>query len=713
MHPLDTLFYPRSIAILGASTNPSRTGYEWFHTLYKAGYKGKIFPVNPKGGELFGYPFYKSYEDIKQPVDLVINLLSAANTAQSMETIGRCGAKNVVIFTSGFAEMGGTGKTLQDEMLAIAKQYNVRVVGPNCMGIANLDYGLNCTSLGFYPKGPIGLISQSGNVGITVAYDAAKYDIGFSKLIFFGNQSDLSIHEFLEYFGQDENTKVIAMYVEGIKSGLGKEFLDAAKKVSKIKPIVLIKGGKTPNAVRAAISHTASLAGEASIFTEALKQAGVLEVDNLEELIPIAETLYRCPLCDGENISLVGSGGGHSILLTDAIEKHGFAVPPLTSTTIEAVKQFLPDYAPVANPIDMTGEYLTNLRLFADLTEITLQDPIGFSGAVNYSGYDLMVEDNEAYRDANNLSFAEGLSLVGDIQQKYGKPIVCYSPNACEKNINLTAQRNSGIPTYASFDLAATCLKALRLRHEALQKLSKEDCVEEPAAKKRLEDFIELAKARGHHNLTESEVLHLLASHEVPVPKWHVAFSEDTLEKMASEIGYPLVMKVVSPNIIHKSDVGGVVVNIKDENELLFAYRTMIESLKKNQRDADVQGVLLTPFIGGGIEIICGLLHDATFGPVMMIGAGGVLTEVLDDTAFLILPANRQEIHAALQSLKIYKVLEGVRGKRPVNINALVDLLYEIGHLTVTYPEIREADFNPIIVNEQAATIADARMVVE
>jgi acetyltransferase len=712
MHQLETLFYPKSIAILGASTNPTRTGYQWFETLCKAGYEGKIYPINPGGGELFGYQFYRSLEEVDGEIDLVINLLSAANTVASMETIGKCGARHAVVFTSGFAEMGDAGKAMQDEMLATAKKYGVRIVGPNCMGIANLNFGINCTSVSSYPKGPIGFISQSGNVGITVAYDAAKYDTGFSKLVFFGNQSDLAAHEFLEYLGRDDDTGAIAMYVEGVKNSLGREFFRVAKAVAAVKPIILIKGGKTPNAARAAISHTASMAGENRIFSAMLKQAGIIEVDTLDQLIPFAESLCRCPLCKGEDIALVGSGGGHSILLTDAVEQTGLRVPPLSREIEATVKEKLPVYAPTGNPVDMTGEYMTDLTLFAGLTDLTFQDPVGFSGSINYSGYDLMVEDGATYRDANGHTFAEGLALVGEVQTKYDRPIICYSPNAGDKNVNFTAQRKSGVPTYASIDLTAACMAALHRRYQILQDLGATEPGDPMPRREDVSALLDCARNREKENLTEAEVLTFLEANHIATPACRMARDEKELLEMGADLGYPLVMKIVSPQIIHKSDVGGVAVNIKNPEDLLAAYRKMHASVREKQPGADIHGVLLVPFVSGGTEIICGLLKDISFGPMLMIGAGGILTEVLSDVAFLVLPAGRREIRTALDSLKVSKMLKGVRGKGPANVEVLVDLLDRIGQLAIAYPEIAEADFNPIIVNEKAATIADGRIIL-
>lgn len=722
MYDLVKLFYPKSISILGASTNPLRPGYDFFDTLVKSGYEGKIFPVNPKGGELFGHTFYKSIEDINDEIDVVLNLLSAENTVKTLESIKRANIHYMVVFTSGFAEMGEQGKVLQQRMIAAAKCAGIRIVGPNCMGIANTSYGINLSSVKSYPRGQIGLISQSGNVGITACHDAVKYDTGFSKLVFYGNQSDIAVHEYLEYFGQDEETKVIAMYVEGLKQGYGHKFFEVAKAVSSKKPIVLLKGGRTPNAVRAAISHSASLAGEARVFSSVLRQAGIIEIDSIEELIAVAETLYRCPLCKGKRIALVGSGGGHSILCTDAVEFEGFSVDPLSEKTKKHIREKLPDYAPIGNPVDMTGVYVDDLRLFADITELVLKDDNGYNGVINYGAYDMLTPNAAEYRDPNGISYADGLAMVGEVQRRFGKPIISYSPNAREPNDAFTAQRNSGVPTYDSISLATKCMKALYKRYQILKQMetyeitnSKRTKIGEMTNSKRTkagEALLNIGKTRNMRNLTEPEVLDFLRENKVQTAEYRIANSETELLELAEELGYPLVMKIVSPDIIHKSDVGGVAVDLRNAEEVKKAYFDMMDSIAKKAHGAELTGVLLAPFVSSGIEVIAGIVKDPFFGSMLMVGSGGIFTEYLSDVAFLSLPASIREIDAALKELKIYRLLGGVRGKKPANTALLKDLLIKIGQIAVAYPEIKELDLNPIFVLPERIVIGDGRMVI-
>lgn len=711
MHKLHHLFYPRNIAILGASADPSRPGYSFMDTLVKAGYQGNIFPINPKGGELFGYPFFRDIEDIGEEIDVILNLLSAKNSVQVMNSVANCKVNFIVLFTSGFAEMGNEGLVLQKELIAAAKELGVRVVGPNCMGIANIDFGVNITSMKRIPHGPIGYISQSGNVGITSGHHAKMYDTGFSKLVFFGNQADIDVHEYLEFFGQDENTKVIAMYLEGLRPGLGNAFVETAKRVSTQKPIVLIKGGRTLNAVRAAVSHTASMAGEAKVFSSVFKQSGIIEVENVEDLIPAAETLFRCPVCKGRKIAVVGSGGGHSILMTDSLELNGFDVPPLSNETRRKVAEKLPLYAPIGNPVDMTGVYHKDLRLFADLTRLALDDPVGFEGVINYGAYDMLLDDSKSFRDPQGLSFEEGLALVGELQRETGKPIIAYSPNAAEQKCTFTLQRQSGVPAYDSIERAVKCMDVLYRRNQLLNEL---DSGEMPSfcVSKEAKAFFEKGRKRENRNLTESEVLSFMKINEVEVLPYALTKNCDEAQEAAEKLGYPVVMKIVSPDVIHKSDAGGVVTNIKDSEEVKAAFNKIIDSVKEQVKEPKIDGVLLTPFVRGGIEMIVGVVRDLFFGPMLMVGFGGIYTEFFSDVEFIALPATEKEILTAIKRLKSFILLEGFRGSKPCDIESFVKLLHQLGRIALAHPDISEMDLNPVLVSSEGTVILDARIIV-
>lgn len=714
MHSLDKLFCPGSVAIMGASSNPTKTGYKFFDYLLRAGYQGKIFPINPKGGEAFDHTFYKSIADVEEKVDVVLNLISTENTIQSMDAIGKSGAEFMVLFTAGFAEAGEEGAARQKQLIESARSNGIRIVGPNCMGVANTHFGLNLSDVSKYKSGPVGFISQSGNVGITAHYESQKYDIGYSKLVFFGNQADIKVHEYLEYFGEDEETKVIAMYLEGMGQGLGKAFVDVAKKVSQKKPIVFIKGGRTPNGVRAAMSHTASLAGEAGVYSSMLRQAGIIEVESLNDLIPAAETLARCPLCKGRNIAAIGSGGGHSILSVDALEMQGFKVPPMSPGTVAKIASNLPYYAPVGNPVDMVGDFTDDISFFAQFTEEALNDPeVRFDAAINYAAYDLIMRDpGEVVKDKKGVTFDEGLAMVGEVQRRTGKPIIAYSSNARDKKSFFTAQREAGIPTYDSLEMVAKCMDVLYKRNQILETVDFEPAPQimqpNPSAA-----IFDAARVRPAKNLTEAEVFDFMKINGVAAPDYRLAGTADEAVDAAEALGYPVVMKISSPDIIHKSDVGGVVVGINGPREAEEAYKRIMRGVKEHKPDAECGGVIVAPMVKGGVELIVGIVRDPFFGPLLMTGIGGVLAEFLGDVQFLSLPASKKEIAQMLKRLKSYRVLRGIRGSKPIDFHALEDLLYQIGQLAGAYPEIAEMDLNPVLALPDKVVIADARIIAK
>lgn len=706
MHPLERLFRPRSVAVLGASPDPAKPSYRFVEGLVDAGYRGAIHLINPRGGEAFGRPLLPSLERVDGEIDLVLSMLGPAQTPGAIAATARRGARFAVIFTAGFAEMSAEGAAQQAQMVADAHASGMRVVGPNCMGIFSLDCGLNLTGQLGLRRGPVGMISQSGNVGLTVWYEAPKLDIGFSKFIGFGNQADIPVHEYLDYMGQDPETGVVVMYLEGLQAGLGPEFVRVAREVSRVKPIVAIKGGRTPNAGRAAWSHTASLAGEARIYGAAFRQAGIVEVDRLEELLPVAETLVRCPPFRGRRIAVVGSGGGHSILATDAVELNGFEVPPFSAEVIREMRAKLPPWAPVANPVDMTGAFLEDLALFADLTRVALREPEAMGGSLNYGFYGF---HDVSVKDRNGLTYEGAAPRLGQVQRELGKPIVFYAPYARDGLACFRSMRQAGVPCYDSLDLAARCLRALRERAEILDR-SAEGAASGPAPARAGAAHLAAAAARPGQNLTEPEALAFLGAHGLPVPAFRRAATRDEAVAAADALGYPVVLKVVSPDVVHKSEAGGVILDLRRPEAVAAGFDAIAASVRGRIPRAAVDGVLVTPYREGGVEVIAGVVRDPQFGPVLAAGLGGIFAEVLGDTALRVLPAGRGEIAAMLRELRGFPRLAGLRGRRPVDLPALEAVLLGLARVVLAHAEVAELDLNPILAFPEGVSIADARI---
>jgi acetyltransferase len=708
VHSLERLFHPRSVALLGVSTTAAKSSYRFAEGLIASGFAGDIYLVNPRGGELFGRPLRRSLDEVQGEVDLVLNLLPPAHTPAAMAAAARRGARFAVIFTAGFAEMSADAAGIEARMIADARAHGMRIVGPNCMGVFSLDVGLNLTSQLGLQRGPIGMISQSGNVGLTVWYDAAKLDIGFSKFIGFGNQGDIPVHEYLEFLGDDPETGVVLMYLEGLRSGLGPEFLAIARRVAARKPVVLLKGGRTENGRRAARSHTASLAGETRILSVALRQVGIIEVDRLEELTAVTETLYRCPPFQGHRIAVVGSGGGHSVLGTDAVEFAGFEAPAFVPEVLRAIQAKLPEWAPAGNPVDMTGAFVDDMGLFAELTRIALGDPQGLGGSLNYGVWGYPSPD---LRDRLGRTYVDAAPLLGQLQTELGKPIVFYAPYAREGGAHFTRMREAGVPCYDSLDLAARCLRALRERSEALGRLAR-PLATGPAPHRAGDAHLAAARGRAHRNLTEPEALAFLAAHGLPVPAHRVARSAGEATAVAAALGYPVVLKLVSPDVLHKSEVGGVALDLRDAGSVTAAFHRVAEAARQRMPGAAVDGVLVAPYRGGGVELLVGLVRDAQFGPVLMAGVGGVFTEVLADTALRVVPVTRADVGEMLRELRGYPLLTGARGRTPIDLAALEALLLAVAGLALAHPEIAELDLNPVLALPGGLTIADARIIL-
>lgn len=708
MHSLERLFHPTSVVLLGVSTTAGKSSYRFAEGLVNSGYRGTTYLVNPRGGDLFGRRLHRSLDEVGGEIDLVLNLLPPALTPATMAAAARRGSRFAVIFTAGFAEMGTDAAAAEARMIADARAHGMRVVGPNCMGIFSLDVGLNLTGQLGLARGPIGMISQSGNVGLTVWHDAPKLDIGFSKFIGFGNQGDIPVHEYLDYLGEDPDTGVIMMYLEGLRAGLGTDFLRVARRVAGRKPIVLLKGGRTANGGRAARSHTASLAGETQVLSAALRQAGIIEIDRLEELTPVAETLVRCPPFRGRRIAVVGSGGGHSVLGTDAVELAGFEAPPFAPEVAEAIGAKLPEWAPVANPVDMTGAFIEDMALFADLTRIALTSPQGFGGALNYGVWGYPTPD---LRDRLGRTYADAAPFLGEVQAELRKPVVFYAPHAREGGPHFTGMREAGVPCYDSLDLAARCLRALRERAEALDRLTWPE-PDGPVPVRAGDTHLAAARSRTARNLTEPEALAFLGAHGFPVPPAHHARSAEAAVAAAEALGYPVVAKLVSPDILHKSEVGGVALDLRDGPAVAAAFARITAAARARIPGATLHGALVMPYRPGGVELIAGVVRDAQFGPVLAVGIGGIFAEILGDTALRVMPVGRTEVAEMLHELRGTSLLTGARGRPPVDLAALEALLLALGRLAVAHPEIAELDLNPVLAFPDGLTVADARVIL-
>lgn len=682
------LFEPKHVALLGVSQDKSKSGYEILRGLLACNYKGKISLLGRQGGELEGLPIYGSVDELPPDIDVAFNLLGPAHTPEVLAAVATRGTAFTVVFTAGFAEMGGEGAASEVALIERCRSKGMRIIGPNCMGIFNLPFGFNLTSLSGIPVGNVGLIAQSGNVSFTVWDQARKHDVGFSCFVSFGNQADIPVHDYVEYMGQDETTKVIAIYLEGLRPGNGMAFFDVCSRVSKIKPIVILKGGRTSAGRRAAQSHTASLSSSERVYASLFEEAGVVEVHQLEHLLPVAEALMRCPPMKGSDVAIVGSGGGHSTVCTDAVETVGLSVPAFSEGLRAALRKRLPEYAPIMNPVDMTGTFTKDPSEFSTLTELVMDKDPHFAGVVNYGLYG-MYKGGKVPAGAP-YDYVTAAPLLGQLQAKLGKPFVFYTPYADRSHASFTAMRNSGVPCFDNVSLVGVALAALRQRGRYLARADVAQTVPAPIEKSE--------PLRGPDYGTEAGAYQLLQSFGVKLPEVRTTTSADELVAIADAIGYPVVIKAILPGVAHKSEVGGVRTGVTSAHAVQEAARDITQSVKNALGGKALGGFMVMRDLGRRRELIIGVRRDISLPTLGIIGLGGVLAEALDDVAVCLLPATPERVTRALERLSSARAWGAFRGEPAVSEFAIADLLNRLDQAVLSDKSIQSIECNPVLL---------------
>ncbi|MEH2702226.1 MULTISPECIES: acetate--CoA ligase family protein [Rhizobium] len=683
---LDALYNPQHILIVGFSTNVKKEPITFLNVLKQQGYEGKISLLGRERGQYLGHEIYSDVSQLPAGIDLAFNMVSATATVDLLPRVAAQGVRAAVIFTSGFAEMGEEGYRLQASVVERCNANGMRIVGPNCPGYFNLPRGINLTGIADIPKGPVGLISQSGNVGITLWDQAAMLDIGFSAFIGVGNQSDIPIHEHIEYLAADENTKVIALYIEGLPTDQGERFISICKKASLRKPIVALKGGRTDGGMRAAQSHTAAMSSVSKVYSSVFADSGVIEVEHLEHLLPICEVLYRCPPMKGERVAIVGSGGGHSTVCTDEVELAGLEVPEFNQELQDALGKRLPAYAPKRNPVDMTGGFTKDPSLFAQLTQLVLDKDATFDGFINYGLYGLW-HDGEL-DPASPHTYESAAPILGDIQSKNDLPIIFYTPYAYQKHSVFTALREAGIPCYPNLNLAALGLAALSQRHKFLSKPAIAD--EQPPA---ATDFPRIDKGSS----TEDMITEALRGYGIKFPQTILCPTAEDAAVAAEKIGFPVVLKAVLPGVLHKSDVGGVATGLGSMGATRNAANVMTSSIAEKLGADSQQGFLVSQDLGRRRELFIGVRRDDLLGSVGLLGFGGVYAEALHDTEICLLPASAERVMSSLSRLRSKTMWSAFRGDPAVSPEKIAGILNNLNAALRQNAEVGAIECNPVI----------------
>ena len=696
---LDSMFKPKSIAIVGASRDPHSIGYSVVKNLLDSKYQGKIFPVNPKADEILGLKCYHNIEDIEENVDLAIITVPAALTPQVAEECGRKGVKSLAVIASGFSEVGR--HDLEKQLVDISRKYGMRVLGPNIVGIMNNPLMMNASFAPHLPyPGKINLISQSG--ALLVALDSRTWvdRVGMSYLISIGNMSDLDFADLIDYFKNDPDTSCISLYVEGIKNG--RKFIDVSKRVLE-KPILALKSGVSERGSVAAASHTGSLAGSGKVYSAAFRQAGVVQADNLEDLFDKSLALSMQPPMRGENLLIITNGGGVGVLATDAAEKFGIPLKEPPDDLKNELKKIMPDFGSAKNPVDITG--MADAEWYGKALKIALKHPWVDAVTVLYcetsvsDPRDLAIEIYEAKLEATECN-------------KIQKPItVSFIGGEVTERATEWLQKK-GIPVFRSPDRAVSAMSALRQYGRFIEKgfdeFQKFWDVDYEGVREILKD-IEINR-NGYVN--EIDAKNILSKYGIPVAKTVLARSKDDLNNM-NDIVFPVVAKIVSKDVIHKSDVGGVILNIKNMDELKNAYDRIMENVKSKIPDASIAGIAVQEMAPQGIEVIVGSTEDPQFGPTMMFGLGGIFVEIMKDVSFRIAPFSKSIAIDMINETKGKAVLSGARGSKGGDMDKLAEAISRISQLVSDFPEIKELDANPIMVYENGIKVVDARIILK
>jgi 4-hydroxybutyryl-CoA synthetase (ADP-forming) len=697
----DSIFFsPKSIAIIGASEKPG-VGKTIFYNIAKH-FKGKIYPVTPSNPTVGGLTAYKNVLDIPDSIDLAVVAAPSKFTPSVMEEVGKKGIKGAIIVSAGFKEVDEAGAKLEREVGEIAKKYDIKVIGPNCLGIMSFskDNIMNCTFLKITPKyGNIALVSQSGAICAATVEDAEAQNIGFSKVISMGNKVDMDESDVLELLAEDEDTKVIVMYLEDIRNA--RRFMEIAKKITteREKPIIVLKSGRTAEGAKAAASHTGALGGSDVNYEAAFAQCGVIRVDTMGELFDLATAFSKQPLPNG-NVVIVSNAGGPAIISTDACSRYGLKMADISSIRDE-IASVIPTYGSPRNPVDIVGD--ADYLRFEKVLHLTLAHP-------NVGSVVTMCTPSAT------LNYDDLARVLVKVSQQFpNKTILASLMGLAEGMENRRIMSEGGIPYYLYSEPAIRTLKAMYDFKKWLDDASNKRTILQFAKDTaKVKSIFENVRKNGRSNLLEEEGYEVLEAYGFPTPKSLLCSREQECIDAAKEIGYPLVMKIVSPDIIHKSDAGGVKVGIKTDDELRNSFRTITENALKYKSDAKIKGVLVQEMVKSAKETILGASQDPTFGPVIMFGLGGIYVEVLKDVVFRIVPIDEQEATNMVESIKTIKLLKGVRGEKSSDLRAIADSLQRLSQLVVDFPEIKEFDINPLLVLEEGkgARVVDARIIL-
>ncbi len=667
-HPLSPLFRPSRVAVIGASANPEKMGFQIFRNLLEAGFAGELIPVNPKGETILGIPSRKSASEIPEGTDLAVVIIPAKLVPDTVRQLGGRGTRSAIVITGGFAESGEEGAALQEELVRAAGESGIRLIGPNCQGVNYPYHGLCASWPLITRRGAIAIVSQSGTVGAALIDWASEDHLGFSAFVSMGNRADVDEADLIGFFARDSETRVIALYIEGVKDA--RKFLSALRNCEK--PVVLFKAGRTERGRKAAESHTRSLAGRDEIYDAVFRQHRVHRAESLEELYDFAKALAYLAPPPGPRMLVVTSSGGSAIIATDVAEEHGFRVEPLPGPLATTLRGILPAHCIVGNPLDLTGD-------------------------TDAQRYRKVLEAAEGHYDVAMTIFGDPIPGASEVVRPGRCELVAYLGGAEVERRERVLIHERKIPVFPTPERAV----------KALSCFSRFDRARFPGP--------HAAEAPGDRGPTTAarspaDSMTLLAGRGFPVTPFRLAGSEEEAIEASRQIGYPVALKLNSPDVTHKSDVGGVLLGVPSPDAVRDGFRRIVAAARA--AGARPEGVLVCAMAAPGQEVIVGLTKDLQFGHAVMFGLGGVFVEALRDVSFRVVPLSERDAEEMIREIRAYPVLEGFRGRGPRDLAAIRDLLLRVSALAREIPGIEELDLNPVFVHDQGVQVADARIVM-
>lgn len=692
--PLHIFFHPRGVAVLGASANPTKLSYGVLRNLVTHDYRGPVYPVNPKGGAMLGLRVYTSVAEVPDPVDLAVIVLSAEQTVEALEACGKRGIRAAVLIASGFAELGAGGREREEQLREVARRYGIRFIGPNCVGVIDTYAPIDTTFVRTMPfQGNIGFVSHSGAVcGGTMDW-AAAVGVGFSRIISLGNQADVDMADALESLAADPNTRVVAAYIEGLPNG--RRFVEVAAGMTVHKPLVVLKAGRTPSGTRAVSSHTGALAGADQAFMAACRKAGAIPVEDLEQLVDASIALaYRRPPA-GPQMAILTNAGGPAAVGADALDRQGLQLAELSSETQARLREVCPHGAMVGNPVDMLGgpqpeHYAGALKVLLEAPEVDGVMVIFVPQAI--------------------LSPHDVAAALGWVAEKTEKPVVCCISGGGGIRAAARTLHAHSVPHYLTPCRAALGLGVLwRYRHilaRPTPALVLSQPEGPPPGREEARRVLKAARAAGEQVLNPQRGAELAAVCGLPVPPSGLASSTEEAVALAERIGYPVALKRVAPGLVHKADAGGVALGLADGDAVREAFGRVV---------GPGELAFIQQMAPPGLEVIVGARRDPQFGPLVMFGLGGIYVEVLRDVAFRLAPLRESEAREMVAETAAGRLLAGVRGQPPGDVDAVTQTLVRLGHMMVELPEVAEVDLNPLIVGPagDGAWAVDVRVVTQ